>query len=120
MKCKVGPSIPIPTVHLFHSDEKAKRFFERHGWVYEPPEASDAVTWLFYKRGEIIGIVLMRERGSENDDAALIAHESTHMAFGIMKAIGEDEYGEEEFCYVVQSVTLALLNAHVRWRERHR
>lgn len=70
-------------VHLFHSLKKYRRFMRRHGVDYF--------------------------KGSTSQRHALYAHEATHVVQRFLSFIGEDSPGDEEEAYLVQGVTLALI-----------
>lgn len=115
MRCKCDfPSLPMPEIRLYHSREKARKFLARQGIPPETIPNSDAQTWL-KEDGSTAVVLYSNWMGDAAKDAAMLAHEATHIMLYSMDSIGEHEPAEEEMCYVVQAITLALCDMHFRW-----
>lgn len=121
-RCHIGRTIPVPRIHLFHDEGKERAFLDRMGAEYDDDDLCDARTWFFKRRGEMMAVVLLRADacGDDEEDAALLAHEATHVVEDLLATIGEDEPGCEERAYLTQAVTLALLRGHRKWRRNRR
>lgn len=119
--------LPGFDVRLTHSEKKAGRFIERMAGKderrsWEGNKAADAITSCIEERdtGEMIYLVFMRpclDRSAARD-AALLAHEATHVAISYLGSIGESEPSEELFAYTVQAVTCYLVEAHFSWKKK--
>lgn len=98
-------------VHLFHSLKKYRRFMRRHGVDSTPryPDECDAFTSVITRKGGFIAIVVDYFEGSTSQRHALYAHEATHVVQRFLSFIGEDSPGDEEEAYLVQGVTLTLI-----------
>ena len=123
MRCDAWETLPAPEIHLFHGKKKCRRFLERHGLEFECPELARAVTFAFVSDGTPYAAVLIgRESlGMEDfEDMALIAHEAGHVAMFAFECMGEENPAEEEFCYMLQSITGSLCEAHLSWKASER
>jgi len=119
MKCKCDYStLPMPEIRLYHDTEKALRYLAKSGATEEALPYADAQTWLTVD-GRRAVVLFSKPTGDTATDAALMAHEATHIALFALDAIGEEEPAEEELCYVVQAVTLALCEMHLKWAKKH-
>lgn len=118
MRCKCDfSSLPMPEIRLYHSREKARKVLERQGIPPETIPNADAQTWL-KEDGSMAVVLYSNWTGDVAKDAAMLAHEATHIMLYAMESIGEYEPAEEEMCYVVQAVTLALFDMHLRWMDK--
>lgn len=81
---------------------------------------SDACT--FHLEGENRCLVCISDKIAEEEDEkqvyAIIAHECVHAANAWCNSIGEDDPGEEEFAYMVQSCILAVFEGIEAERKR--
>ena len=110
-------TLPMPKLRLFHSRKKAAKYMRRHGEDTEPLPMADAQTWMNDARYEAV-VLFESSSGDMTNDAALMAHEATHIALWALDTIGEDKPAEEELCYIVEAVTLALCDMHSEWYDR--
>lgn len=108
----------MPEIRLYHKTEKALRYLEKSGATEEALPYVDAQTWLTVD-GRRAVVLFSRPTGDMATDAAMMAHEATHIALFALDSIGEDEPAEEEMCYAVQAVTLALCKMHFKWAKKH-
>lgn len=109
-------TLPLPEIRLYHSRKKVCRYLERQGISPEAIPNADAQTWM--TTDEFKAVVLFGDwTGDTATDAAMLAHEATHIMLYVMESIGENEPAEEEMCYVTQAITLALCDMHFRWLE---
>lgn len=107
----------LPALHLMHSRKKCRRLVERLGWKWDPLEA-DALTMCGWGGdGDFHAVVLMEADSSWHADAALLAHESVHVAEATARQLGVDD--EEFLAYMVQGVSQALFEGHDRWKRKH-
>lgn len=116
--------MPPITVKLTHSEKKMKKWNGRLGGSCEELEAviarSDACTNSYVNDEELLTIVFMRpelDRAAEVD-AALLAHEATHVAQEYFKHLGEGEPSDELQAYAVQAVTQYLVGEHFKWKQK--
>lgn len=98
-------------VHLFHSLKKYRRFMRRYGVDSTPryPDECNAFTSALTRKDGFIAIVVDYFDGPTSQRHALYAHEATHVVQRFLSFIGEDSPGDEEEAYLVQGVTLALI-----------
>lgn len=86
-------------------------FMRRHG--VEPgakgPDECDMFTSAITRKGGFIAAVVSFYDGPTPQRHALYAHEATHVVQQFLDSIGEDDPGDEEEAYLVQGVTLALI-----------
>ena len=119
MRCKCDFStLPMPEIRLYHNAEKALKYLGKSGMTEESLPYADAQTWLTVD-GRRAVVLFSKPTGDTATDAAMMAHEATHIALFALDAIGEEEPAEEELCYVVQAITLALCEMHFKWAKKH-
>lgn len=98
-------------VHLFRSLDKYMGFMRRHG--VEPgvkhDDECDMFTNAIARKGDFISAVVDYFDGPTSQRHALYAHEAVHVVQRFFDSIGEDDPGDEEEAYLVQGVTLALI-----------
>lgn len=107
----------MPEIRLYHDTGKALRYLAKSGVTEEAMPYSDAQTWLTADGRKAV-VLFGKPTGDTATDAALMAHEATHIALFALDAVGEDEPAEEELCYVVQAITLALCEMHFKWQQK--
>lgn len=111
-------TLPVPEIHLYHSDDVARRFFALHGFGDVEFEGGSGET--IYAVGDcsrFIVVVLRVEPDSMIvGDLALLAHEAWHVTCSIFESMNEFEPGEETEACVLQSVFEQLAYAHLQWR----
>lgn len=107
-------AFPMPELRLYHSRKKCLKALDRLGCVTEPIE-TDAQMWLV---GEV-AVVLVEGEADWHAEAALLCHEATHVADEWLRALGEDDPGDEERAYMVQCVADPLFRAHEKWMRKH-
>lgn len=122
MRCHVGHTIPVPEVHLFHSRDRMAAWCEGHGIDLAHIEFldADAQTWTWRNGTEMRVTVLLENVEGGASNAALLAHEATHIALNVLSELGEDDYGDETLAYLVEAFTKALLKAHNKWLRKRR
>lgn len=118
MKLNVSLDQCVPELHLFHSRKKCKKYTKGQlGWKWNPLGA-DAQTWCGWgKDGIYRAVVLLEADSSWHAEAALLAHESVHVAEAVTRELGVDD--EEARAYMCQSVSYELFCAHERWKRKH-
>lgn len=124
-----GGILPEMLIRLTHSEQKRTRYlkkFEGNAAVDEfgdVGKSAEACTdcLMDRKHGGKVYVVWMRPDLDSDaaHDAAVLAHETTHIAIDYLEEIGEDEPGEEMRAYVVQCVVEYLVDEHAKWKKRH-
>ena len=117
MKIEIGmyPFTPFE-LRLFHSRKKCSDWVMRkYGTELEYKDGCGAQTVLI----DDVAVVLIEVSEEAVWENALLVHESYHIVCEHLKAIGEENAGEEIMAYMIQCVSGALMDAHMRWRSRH-
>lgn len=117
MRCDFDMNRYMPELHLFHSENKCRRYLESLGVEYRPMERKDAQTWFLARLGDTRAVVLMQADGDWHSDAALLAHEAVHVAMDVCEELGLE--GQESVAYIAGEVSEALFRAHEKWKRRH-
>lgn len=112
--CDVNPF--VPELWLFHSRKKCVRWcVGRFGSMPDIIDGADAQT--IYVDG--VAVVLFEVEDEDVWENALLVHESYHIVYNHLRALGEECAGEEITAYMIQCVSGALMEAHSEWRSRH-
>lgn len=107
-------------LHLYHRREKALRLAGRLGASVTLLDGAHAQANGFDDGEDLVCLVLLEVEVRDADQlAALMAHEAVHVSQMILDHVGEDEPGEETRAYLVQGVTLALLEMQRAWSRDH-
>lgn len=119
--------LPSITIKLTHSEKKAKRIIKRmvgkecaRDWSALRARDATTSTLQHNETGEVVYLIWMRPciDWSADTDAAILAHEATHVAIDYLRSIGEDEPSEELFAYTIQAITGYLVDKHFRWKKK--
>lgn len=102
-------------IRLFHSRKKCVDWCKKRVGEEPPIVDSDAQT---ITCGNVF-VVLMESRGNDVWECALLCHEAYHIVCAYLKSIGEESAGEEVTAYMVQCVSGALMDAHLRWKAKN-
>lgn len=123
-----GGALPELCIRLVHSEKKARKAMRKlEGREYEDDWKSltcrQATTSYLRAPGsdETIYLVWMTPCTDYDAavDASLLAHEAVHVARHYLKSFGEDDPGEELLAYVVQDISLYLIERHFKWKKKH-
>lgn len=122
-----GGALPELEIRLVHSEKKARKAIRRlEGREYEEDWKSlvgrQATTSFLRVPGseETIYLVWMTPCTDYDAavDASLLAHEAVHVARHYLKSFGEESPGEELLAYVVQDISLYLIERHFKWKKK--
>lgn len=111
--CNWFPFTP-KEIRLFHSRKKFVDWCNKRFGTTPILKGSEAQTVTF---GDTAA-VLMEASGEDVWECALLCHEAYHVVCGYLEGIGEKSAGEEIVAYMVQCVSGALMDAHMRWKEK--
>ena len=107
-------------LRLFHDTAKAMKYLSKKGLNAEPREGSDAQTFAVMGADDFaIAVVYTADSPSPAYMAAVMAHEASHVSRRFFEFIGEDEPGDEQQAYLIESVTMALVEMHLKWAIKH-
>lgn len=124
MKVVYTGYLPIPYVKLFHSKSKLCKFAHKFGIdtssfpgdasvrFIEPDDESTSRDWYAL-------VFLGKQDMDDNHRAALLAHEASHIVRQVNIFNGETDPGSEANAYLLQCITLGLLEADDKWRKKH-
>lgn len=115
VECNLFPFAP-EEIRLFHDRGKCVKWCE--GKFGEKPPMSDSEAQTI-TCGDV-AVVLVETCGEDVWDCALLCHEAYHIVCNHLREIGESSAGEEVVAYMVQCVSGALMDAHMRWKEKKR
>ena len=119
--------MPDITIALTHSETKARKAIgECIGEVFSGAlnvyRHCDATTHILinHETAETRYLVFMKPNLdlSASVDAALLAHEATHIAMDYLGGIGEKNPSEELTCYTIQTITCFLVDEHFKWKTK--
>lgn len=118
MKAKTISVVPSISIKATHNRDKFKRWCNRLNWI--PSNRSNAETVFATYLDEPIALVRMTNSldFSAAEDASLLSHEAVHIAMGYFDFLGEDEPSEEFVAYVVQHISLCLIDWHFKWKRK--
>lgn len=116
MKANSRVGLLVPSVYLFHSRKKCRRFMKKH-LRWKATEFFDTSGQMFYDSG--IAVILMEHKGKPETEMSLLVHEAYHAAVAHMQWLGEDAAGEETMSYLIQTITNGLFVAHEKWKRKH-
>ena len=118
-------AMPPLYVRLTHSKKKVRKWHREFGAdVYSLEKhfkKNGAFTTTFEREdGETVHIVWMTDCTDYPAacDAALLAHEATHIAQDYFRSIGEASPSDELQAYTVQHVTDYLVGNHFDWKQK--
>ena len=122
IKCETTVSIlPDIDIKLVHSDRKAEKIMNGFGLDCDPINCHAQTSYIRdNKTGAGFHLVVMRTPVDTPhwQESGLLCHEAVHIAERYFEEIGEEQPGEEERAYVVQSVASLLIDEHFKWKKR--
>ena len=114
--CSIGVMPPME-VALFHDRTKLKKRLAERGHEIELLKGVPGQTFSIVDDGQPVHFVLMENADDVPlyDQLALLAHEATHIASRYLDYIGEEQAGEEEWAYAVQTACSGLFDMHLAY-----
>jgi len=117
LKVDAGYDPFIPKMRLFHNRKKCVRWCESH--LNETPELIDGAEAQVCWMGNVAVVLMEASDADEVVEYAVLCHEAYHIVSMNLTSIGEEDAGEEIIAYMVQITSMALMEAHREWKEKH-
>lgn len=99
---------PCPNVYAFTSKKKMRKFAKKRYGVDLKPWRTQGLTTELDNGKSKVNLVYISPDISKEQRAAIIAHESVHVAQNMMDSMGEERPSSEFMAYAVQCAYLTI------------